>query len=550
MAEMNQYLESIDHYPGSCETQKADNSSASNNQKSPPEKLSLPPIQVKGDGTKQKPKSLNKNLVPIDEANPPGEYEYYNNITCGSGQSIAESSNFDDDSLVAMAKRMDDASIISDITAPAPETFLALPPPKKMGVTASMKKLGQKINLNQNRKSAAPQRKTPGSGVKQQPPPRPPPRNTQQLNDHQLANLQTLGLSSHSASRVLDPEAGMVTTSSRSKRDHSPSSYSGSPLSSKESTQLRPTKQFELVGKDIRRLPSSDTVNSSGCKNKTVANSSEPLCPEINTINASTQRGGRHSSPPTDTSANEEGRAGRRSRKNKNRKCPSSRNVSPSTMDGGVGLDKIPTDPMPGASAYLVGANATTSHKATTRSRGNSISRRRGRRSSKKRQEKAQDNNSSDESMQGIGFNTRISGSPKIDSNPKRTEDQIEEETMLGIGFNTRMNASPKFDHNPKIIAESMPTRPQNPSTKKSHELPQAATIEIQMDQYASLESDDHSSYDSDEQTQIFYESTDDEEFSSEEELVAVGTSVADAVKDLNDKRAVTKVKNLFGIRR
>jgi hypothetical protein len=57
----------------------------------------------------------------------------------------------------------------------------------------------------------------------------------------------------------------------------------------------------------------------------------------------------------------------------------------------------------------------------------------------------------------------------------------------------------------------------------------------------------DSSDYDedSDAQTQFFYESTDDEE-----ELEGVGTSVADAVKNLNEGRTVAKVKNLLGILR
>ena len=64
---------------------------------------------------------------------------------------------------------------------------------------------------------------------------------------------------------------------------------------------------------------------------------------------------------------------------------------------------------------------------------------------------------------------------------------------------------------------------------------------------------DNHSTYDSDDETQFFYESTDDDDFDdeddeldSEDELKAVGTSVVDAVKDLNDRSAVAKVKNLF----
>ena len=65
------------------------------------------------------------------------------------------------------------------------------------------------------------------------------------------------------------------------------------------------------------------------------------------------------------------------------------------------------------------------------------------------------------------------------------------------------------------------------------------------MDAHVSSDNDDvYSAYNSDEQTQIFYESTDEFTSSEEEDLVAVGTSVADAVKDLNNRRW-----GLFGLR-
>ena len=61
--------------------------------------------------------------------------------------------------------------------------------------------------------------------------------------------------------------------------------------------------------------------------------------------------------------------------------------------------------------------------------------------------------------------------------------------------------------------------------------------------------SSDGASSDSDDHTQIFYESTDDDA-SVGEGPAAAGTSVAAAVRDLNERRTVAKVKQLFGLRR
>lgn len=60
---------------------------------------------------------------------------------------------------------------------------------------------------------------------------------------------------------------------------------------------------------------------------------------------------------------------------------------------------------------------------------------------------------------------------------------------------------------------------------------------------------DDNSVYDSDCDTQVFYESTDDEWSSDEEELPMVGTSVLKAVEDLNNKSIGSKMKNMFGMK-
>ena len=118
----------------------------------------------------------------------------------------------------------------------------------------------------------------------------------------------------------------------------------------------------------------------------------------------------------------------------------------------------------------------------------------------------------------------------KLDSKPESDGD---DDLMHGVGSNTRIHAcKTKVDNETKKVR----SQPQSQSTKTSQMVPNGIGGQIRTD---NTEYDE----DSDTQTQFFYESTDDEE-----ELGAVGTSVADAVKDLNEKRAVTKVKHLFGI--
>eukprot|EP00571_Detonula_confervacea_P003792 CAMPEP_0172319718 /NCGR_PEP_ID=MMETSP1058-20130122/38512_1 /TAXON_ID=83371 /ORGANISM="Detonula confervacea, Strain CCMP 353" /LENGTH=509 /DNA_ID=CAMNT_0013034835 /DNA_START=152 /DNA_END=1681 /DNA_ORIENTATION=- len=489
MREMNAYLAAISYSPGeetncTCETKSADN--LSSNDGSLSARLKNPSISATssdngdsaikerggGDETKNNVRSGNKNLIPIDEnggeSNPSGEYEYYNDFD--HDISIQSTGQFDDDSLVAMAKQMDAASIISDpslICGPS-EKNLALPHPKKL--TAGMKKLGQKLN-NNRAKSASPY----------QAPPRPSARNPQQLNQQQMQrNHCTLSSGSPSSSKE----------NLTSGKNHTVHRQHNNP----RSVDTR-TPYYE-------HLTSFDSANSFG-------NSEQTVVPETRAKKVSENTGRKHSSSKH-TLTRGESKALRRGSGKKSRK-PYPYNIphtakGPGNDDGnGISTKRMSTASSSSAEENTVGRKVETKSSSSTR---------RGKKGRKKRKPK-QDSDSDEEPMRGKGFNTRIHDKPNIDVKPER-------------------------------IAEQIPKQPQVHSNKKSHRPTQTTDTDIKMDQCS--ENDDASFYDSDDQTQFFYESSDDE-FESEEELVAVGTSVADAVACLNDKRAVTKVKNLFGIR-
>ena len=132
----------------------------------------------------------------------------------------------------------------------------------------------------------------------------------------------------------------------------------------------------------------------------------------------------------------------------------------------------------------------------------------------------------------------------KRDKDRKRRQHKHDDddESMHGIGFNTRVNKSDVDDRKRRTAQNERPIQ-QSHSSRHHH-----THAKNQIDDDSS-DSDEHSIYDSDDCTQIFYESTDDEWCSAdseEEELVAVGTSVTDAVNNLNKKRGV---KSLFGLR-
>lgn len=168
------------------------------------------------------------------------------------------------------------------------------------------------------------------------------------------------------------------------------------------------------------------------------------------------------------------------------------------------------------------------SSKVRSKSRHRSSSSRRNKKKGgprRKRSKPKRDNNdgSDEESMRGIGFNTRVHhhGKPQDMNNAQRTTDDYE---------------APRNRSGDESRSRS---RPRNKEETNAHK------NQTNLDAHVSSDNDDvYSAYNSDEQTQIFYESTDEFTSSEEEDLVAVGTSVADAVKDLNNRRW-----GLFGLR-
>ena len=131
----------------------------------------------------------------------------------------------------------------------------------------------------------------------------------------------------------------------------------------------------------------------------------------------------------------------------------------------------------------------------------------------------------------------------KKDRKRRQHKHDDDDESMHGIGFNTRVN-KPDMDGRRQTAQDERPIH--QPHSRRQHRHHNNHT-KNQIDDDSSG-SDEHSTYDSDDCTQIFYESTDDEWCSadSKEELVAIGTSVTDAVNNLNKKRGV---KSLFGLR-
>jgi hypothetical protein len=162
-----------------------------------------------------------------------------------------------------------------------------------------------------------------------------------------------------------------------------------------------------------------------------------------------------------------------------------------------------------------------------------------------------------EELMHGVGSNTRIHASKtKVEKEPKKVRSQLLSQStknsqMLhtGIGGQIRTYNNDDVSENDddgendshestddeelRIHVKAHAHKPSGNSQRP----PRVKHSQKRHDQCAISECDE----DSDTETQFFYESTDDE-------LGAVGTSVADAVKNLNEKRAVTKVKNLLGI--
>jgi len=653
MAEMNQFLESIKT------TKTTDSSSKSKNNDSKSEKksstlstpsapiVSVPPSPEKCDAAiKKAPRNsssnvngnANKNLNPIDEVNP-SEYEYYSDVTAnttckinGTVQVMESDANsvFDDDSLLAMAQRMDDsASIISDITTPsfrtrAPSATAAKPTTKM--ITASMKKLGQKLNstkklsspTNSSRNTAPPPRKSQPS--RNYPHQQKQQQQQQKLNNHQLMIAQGVGglLPSGMAANMTTTS----TTSSKLKCDQSTTSTSSSsPSSSKETIDIRLASNSDKQCGELNtaKKSSSEQVN----KNKGADVQQQQLSPGMRAINnAYIQQWGGSSLPSqakntTTSSPNHESKPParrRRSPKKKNKhRSPRTTNDAAATLPakyqgGGHNDSEMTLDKMPGASAYLARGNATPGKPTTKKSKESSKSRHRRKmgHNKKRQQKKGNKDDSDDEPMTGIGFNTRIHVTPVTviqqqaqdddNNNNNNIDDRSNEELLMKGAEDTprAIHPNPQIETNSKRSADRIMQEAIEKSRARRLAKPPPSRTDIQEQHYESSgksnngdytdsesnddtytssnaendndytssnsenENDDSSAYDSDDQTQIFYESdedyySDDHDYDSEEEeqrVAAVGMSVADAVKGLNDKRAVTKVKNLFGIRK
>ncbi|KAL7517059.1 hypothetical protein ACHAWX_002014 [Stephanocyclus meneghinianus] len=144
-------------------------------------------------------------------------------------------------------------------------------------------------------------------------------------------------------------------------------------------------------------------------------------------------------------------------------------------------------------------------------------------------------NDSDDESMHGVGCNVRL-------HDKKQTKTKRESKRDNSPRSQSYSKARSDKDKDPRR-PRSRSTPPASKDDNSSASLP--VNTEIRS------ENEVNSVYDSDCNTEFFYESTDDDGFFSqgEEGLPAVGTSVLKAVEDLNSKSAVYKMKNLLGIR-
>ena len=471
MKEMNSYLQEIsfndndDETCCSAQTKKADNHSDETT--SSTTAIGSGPISAEDFIMREREKRRNQspyigkfNAVPsISETAPyetddgvdqynvarEEEYQYYNNSTCDSVQQQSPGSQFDDDSLVAMANRMDTASIVSDYSSlksgMSPLSSIA----KKIGGDRSKSREWKKqergrIESNQKQQGSNIDDSMTGFGI-----------NSKANNDNNIPHR-----------RMIVEENGIPNNESpyNGSRDH----------------QQQHQKQSHLGvrGKNPQRRVSDPSISTSAEENAWVV--------DKHVVDKSSRRRSNSRSRRRSRST------GRKSSRSKSRRRSSSKPRS--------------------------------SSRARSKSRHRSSSRRRKKKEShkKKRHHKKQHlHENYEDSMRGIGMNTRVPTAPQadIDGRPRR--------------------------HNKSV--DEIPTH-QSSRSRGYHRSHRDSSENNDTD-------DDNSTYDSDDHTQIFYESTDDDEdgFDSftEDELPAVGTSVSDAVKDLNNNRTVTKVKNLFG---
>ena len=499
MREMNEYLASISQLPidadgsGEPSTIDDDSCSLSSGGGSLLERgRKYFAKEDKSYGEKAHPGSNNRAMVSIDEHvghdDIAKEYEYYN--------------DFDDDSVVAMAKRMDDVSILSDpslICGPSEKILSLLPiPPLPRNISAGKSYYRGKFNLG----------KANGSNRTKVPPPLPP----RSANDSQRPP--------HSAPpRKQSKQMNSISTEFKSKTNHEHSIPPRNPSCS-------PTHSKECIGvkQERHRRASSDSASlhrlGVGGEKMDSEQSRGEWVAAIG-LHVATPKGKR--SPKLAPASCEEGMKARRGSDSK----------LGETRGGDAGHKVTPKSGLKGTSPQ--------------------VKRRLGKRNSKPKSD------GDDDLIYGVGSNTRIHAcKTKVDNEPKKVRGQPQSQStknpqMPPKGIEGRVrtynndgvrendddgenDSNESTDDDASIHVKAHAHKPLG----NSHRPPRVKHSQRRHDQCVISECDE----DSDTQTQFFYESTDDDE----EELGAVGTSVADAVKDLNEKRVVTKVKNLFGI--
>jgi hypothetical protein len=142
---------------------------------------------------------------------------------------------------------------------------------------------------------------------------------------------------------------------------------------------------------------------------------------------------------------------------------------------------------------------------------------------------------SDDESMRGVGCNTRIHG--------KTGNGKYKSKSKKKINPRPRSNSKSRTKK-----SESSAVRLRSSSTPPAKSKKSTTGKVLDVQSKSDSDDEEQSVYDSDCNTEFFYESTEDEWSSDEEDLPMVGTSVMKAVEDLNNKSIGFKVKNMLGI--
>lgn len=582
MAEMSAYLESFSS-PASnetkCEANHAEDAATPQSSSAPSTGTSVPSdtsdILSPDDGARcvpeaearakeQNPRSRGNHLSSIDEngggqsSRPAVEFEchdlsldeYFQSNSARRDPGGGEA-QFDDDSLVAMARRMDAASVISDpsIICGPNEKFFALPQPQHPngGVTGRIKKLEKLVGKGFNGR-----RQDNNGGVNVQVPEQQPNRQQPQKKVEKMVGK---GFNSSKAGTRPCPPGTLPEQPNRPQpqkerlatpmrgcspvASSSPSRPNGSSMGNGPENLNRAS-----AGKYARR-PRAGAAQQS-------EHAERPDAFETKATNSPQRE--RRPAKMNVADFSESGRAVRRGPDQRNGECPPRHN----NAGGGTPAKRSAAVPVVSpAKEHAPDSNGTKTRNPLKGRRKNRLQKKRG------------GDSDDDEPMQGKGFNTRVPrkqpGSNERRAEKKKTkapqsqprtrspEDSRRPPPQKEEAAEDQSNESEhssSIDTEEEEKAELSPNdfrRP--PPSPRSKEEPEDESDRSESSAAEGEDCDD-SVYDSDEHTQIFYESTDDEEFDSEEELAAVGTSVADAVKDLNNKSAVTKVKSLFGRRK